>query len=371
MKGNLKSGLVVFLVAMLVMQLVFNDGGRAGAAHSASGKISHISGVRVVIEEGTNKVSPCYCISRTLYCQDNDTVTSDMQIDATQSFLLNAAFLYGYHKNTTADQINTADYSAWNKTQQVVWAIRENKFDGTLNTINVSGCDSEMLKKIAYLNTVPSYVNTEENVLKWNESTNKFELTLTNTTIDGAYSANASVQVDTTTLPQGVTAVVEGENIKLESTEEFTTAQTMKLFKRPADKGLVVAWDNGGGTKQPQITLDYDEAPIAKVMEMKIKTDAKPVVATEAPATSAPTPETTPEVEAEVKPEQQAPVVEDQKVEVKENDMAETTEEDLDDVPKTADMSNITLVYQLLGASAFTMVWLVAVTAIKKRKNLA
>ena len=368
MKTNLKSSLVVFLVAMLVMQVVFNAGGRAGAAHSASGKISHISGVRVVIEEGTNKVSPCYCISRTLYCQDNDTVTSDMQIDATQSFLLNAAFLYGFHKNTTADQITSADYTAWNKTQQIVWAIRENKFDGTLNTLNVSGCDSEMLKKIAYLNTAPTYVTTEENVLKWNASTNKFELTLTNTAIDGAYSANASVQVDTTTLPQGVTAVVEGENIKLESTEEFTTAQTMKIFKRPADKGLVVAWDNGGGTKQPQITLDYDEAPIAKVMEMAIKTEAKPVVATEAP-TPAPTENPTPEVQPEVKPEQQAPVVEEQKVEVKENDMVETTEEDLDDVPKTADASNITLVYQLLGASAFTMVWLVVVTAVKKRRN--
>ncbi len=363
MKGNFKSGLVVFLVAMLVMQVVFNDGWKAGAAHSAAGKISHISGVRVVIEDGTNKVSPCYCISKTLYCQDGDTVTSDMQIDATQSFLLNAAFLYGYHKNTTADQINTADYSAWNKTQQIVWAIRENRFDGTLNTINVAGCDSEMLKKIAYLNTAPSYVTAEENVLKWNESTSKFELTLTNTVIEGGYSANASVQVDTTTLPEGVTAVVEGENIKLESTKEFTTAQTMKIFKRPADKGLVVAWDNGGGTKQPQITLDYDEAPIAKVMDMKIKTEAKPVVATPAPTVE---PSVQPEVTPSAQPEQQAPVVEDQKVEVKENDM---TEQDLDDVPKTADSSNITLVYQLLGASAFTMLWLGAVTIIKKRRE--
>jgi hypothetical protein len=137
----------------------------------------------------------------------------------------------------------------------------------------------------------------------------------------------------------------------------------MKIFKRPADKGLVVAWDNGGGTKQPQITLDYDEAPIAKVMDMKIKTEAKPVVATPEPTVE---PTVTPSVQPEVQPEQQAPVVEEQKVEVKENDMVE---QDLDEVPKTADASNITLVYQLLGASAFTMLWLGAVTVIKRRRE--
>ncbi|MBE5935074.1 MAG: hypothetical protein E7262_04710 [Lachnospiraceae bacterium] len=386
MKGNVKSCLVVFLVAMLVMQVVFNDAGRAGAAHSATGTIKHVSGVRVIIEAGTDKVSPCYCISRTLYCQDNDSVTSDMNIDSTKSFLLNAAFLYGFHKNTTESQITSADYSQWNKTQQVVWAIMEDKFKGTLDTCSVSGCDAAMLKKIAYLNQVPSYVTDQENVMKWNTCSNKFELTLTNTAIEGSYSANAGLQVDTTSLPAGCTATVEGENIKLESTEEFTDVKAIKLFKRPEGKGLVVAWDNGNGTKQPQITLDYDEDPIAKVMDLKVKTEAKPVVATPEP-TPEPTvqpecqPSVLPEVqEPEVQPEvqeptcpqdqgcQQEPVEEEQKVEIKENTMADA-EEQLDDVPKTADSSNLQLVYQLLAASALTMVWLGTITVIKRRRE--
>ena len=366
MKKNLKSAVVVFLVAMLVMQVVFNGSNKVGAAHSDVGSIQHVQGIRVVVEAGTNKVSPCYCISRNLYCSNNDAVTSNMQLDANKSFLLNTAFLYGYNVNTTLEQIPAGASVQWGETQRVVWAIMEDKFDGTVNTIqNCTDCDSEMLKKIAFLNTTPSYINGQENELKWNESTGKFELVLTNTTIDGTYSANASVQVDTTSLPAGVTATVEGENIKLESTEEFTEVKTIKLYKRAAEKGLVVAWDNGGGTRQPQITLDYDEDPIAKVMDLNIKTDKKPVVEV------APTPEPTVEPTVDpVQPTEQPtavePVQENQTCEVKENNLNETP---LDDVPQTADETDLTLPLQLAAASGITMMWLAVAYLIRKKRE--
>ena len=148
------------------------------------------------------------------------------------------------------------------------------------------------------------------------------------------------------------------------------TPSTIKIFKRPADKGLVVAWDNGNGKKQPQITLDYDEAPVAKVMEMTINTNVKKVEEQKpevtVPEVTVPQ-ETVPNNQPNCSEIPKEEIVE--KVEVKENTLEETKTELMDDLPDTADTSNFTLVYQLLAASGITMVWLGTTAVVKRRKN--
>ena len=359
MKKNFKKGAVLFLAGMLVMQLVFNEGTASNAAHSETGTIKNLPNMRVIMEADSNRVSPAYCIDRNLYCQTNDVVTSNKTLDEQKSLLLNAAFVMGFNCDTTISEITqvTSEFS-YDDTQNVIWAIMENKFDGSIASAqNLNGCNKTLATRIAYMATAPSYVNDTENVMKWNTTTSKFELTLTNTTVEGEFSASKYLQVDTSSLPNGVTAKVEGENLVLESTEEFTDVKAIKLYKRAADKGLVIAWDNGNGTKQPQITLDYGEAPIAKVVEVKVKTENKPVVATPEPT-----------VQPTEQPEVQAPVIENQKVEVKENTLAEESSKDLDNVPKTADSSNLSLVYKLMGASIFTMLGFVVIEVIKRKK---
>ena len=101
-----------------------------------------------------------------------------------------------------------------------------------VNTTTQSSSQSreELRRKVYCQVTEPSYVNGEENLLKWNKETKQFELTLTNTkTIDGM-SANATVKADETTLPEGVKVVAEGETLKITSTSEYLDTKTIKIY---------------------------------------------------------------------------------------------------------------------------------------------
>ena len=400
MKKKVFIAMAYFMVAMVAMQLLFNgDSKKSSAAHSESGVISYTNGIRVVVESGTNKISPCYCISRQAGVSAGDNVTSNYDLDAEKSLLINTAMLLGFNiKGEDLQSIQSLDKSGYSVTQNVIWDVIEGQFtiagyDATYNVSNNQQATDqnqttqnpivqpreniiptqnptttqnttltkEGLKKKVYCQvTEPSYVNGEENLLKWNKETKQFELTLTNTkTIDGM-SANATVKADETTLPEGVKVVAEGETLKITSTSEYLDTKTIKIYKRPEAKGKVVAWKNGE-SKQPQVSLDYDEDPVAKVMELKIKTEAKPVevkpVATQKPE--------------EVKP-QTPEVKQDETVKVEEKNVTEkNSKEVLDESPKTGDSFSLALVYKVLIAVAFaTIASIVTNVILNKRREI-
>ena len=221
MRGNIKKALVLFMVGLLVMQVLFSDASKkVFADHSEVGTITYINGVRVVKEANTNVLSTCFCISRTKYVKRNDIVLSNMQLEPNQAFLINNAILLGFNVKGEALEISSEEKAAYTATQKVVWDIIEGNFNEAT---------SDLHKKVEYTQKAPSYVTEEEYVLKWNGQTSLFELELTNTTIEGELSANAYVKVDQSTLPAGVTAEVNGETIKLTSTEEFTDVKNIKI----------------------------------------------------------------------------------------------------------------------------------------------
>ena len=380
MKKNFLRAIAYFMVAMLAMQLLFNNGSEnSKAAHSETGTISYINNIRVVIEAGTNKISPCYCIAQYKGVQSGDYVTSDFQLDAEKTLLINTTMLLGFNVKGEDIAKLSADYIN-NKitTQQVIWDIIDGKFSlatyndvpNDLSSLNYFNPNS-LKQKVYYQVLAPSYVNDTENLLKWNDTTKQFELVLTNTTIKGNLSANATVKADETTLPEGVKVVTEGENLKITSTKEYLDVQTIKLYKRPEVKGKIVAWNNGPD-KQPQVSLDYDEDPVAKVMDLKIKTENKPVEPTPEPT---PEPTKKPETKPEQKPdsnqgEQQKPVVENETVKVEEKNLKEVdANKALDSSPKTADSTSIALAYQLLISVSFSMICLAITHLVKRKRN--
>jgi hypothetical protein len=265
-----------------------------------------------------------------------------------------------------------------NETQNAIWAVSDGTIGNAISTNNyitlLKNNSNSILKQAGYFVANPSYVDGKEKELVWNDTTKQFELTLTNTDVANGLSANKSVKADTTTLPNGVKVVVEGEKLKITSTEEFTTAKTITLYKRVQEKGKLVVWDFASG--QDQITLDYDDPSIAKTMELKIKTGKKPVVATPAPTpapTVAPTqqPSSVPTNQPVV---EQAPVVNNQQVEVKNGDeLQKVTEEQLnsqmDKSPKTADDNKLEIIWTLLGAAFITFVSTVIINTAEKKRN--
>ena len=393
MKKNIFRVVAYFMVAMLVMQVLFNgDSKESNAAHSYNGTISYKNGIRVVVEEGTNVISPCYCISRQKGVNSGDNVTSDFQLTSEEALLINTTMLLGFNiKGTDLEQLRSIDTANYNITQKVIWQIIEGDFKLStfvLNNNNNIGYNTDdntetgmnglarttttttinnnqtmtvdQLKEKVYMQVIePSYVTGTENLMKWNKETKQFELVLTNTNIYNGISANATVKVDETTLPEGVKVEVDGENLKITSSKEYLNTQTIKIYKRPEAKGKVVAWKNGD-YKQPQVSLDYDEDPIAKVMELQLKTEEKPV-------------EVTPTVEPTKQPqkqEQKEPVKENENITIKDEVVPEKDETTVsDESPKTGDSTNIALGYQLLIAALFSMVCVVITNVILKKKN--
>lgn len=383
MKGKVLRSMAIFMAGLVVMQGVFSAGNKAKADHAASGKYSTYGPITVIVEDGTQKKSPCYCIERTVLCSSNgksDTIT----VDPTKALLYNTIFLFGFNSsNITSVTMTNTEMALSNKTQDAIWAVSDGAIGNAINSNNANNYISllknnsnEILKKTGYHMANPSYVDGKEKELVWNETTKQFELTLTNTDVANGYSANNLVKVDNATLPNGVKVVVEGEKLILTSTEEFTTAKSITLYKRVQEKGKLVVWDFASG--QDQITLDYDEPSIAKTMELKIKTGKKPVVATPAPTvapTVAPTQQPTqaPTANVTVAPTQQ-PLVNNTQVEVKDGDkLQEVSKEALDgqmdNSPKTADSSNMELIWTIFGAACITLVTSVIINKVEKKRN--
>jgi hypothetical protein len=141
--------------------------------------------------------------------------------------------------------------------------------------------------------------------------------------------------------------------------KRYKNGTNIKFIKTVSDKGGLVAWKNMGGDKQPQVTIDYDLAPIAQTFEVTVRTEPIDSIQPVDP------------------PKQEQPKVEDPKAvepEKKEEPNYQTKEvvtnkEAMDASPKTADESSITLAYKLIGASLFTMMALYIVSIINKRKQ--
>ena len=368
MKGKFLKCMGIFMASLVVMQGVLTEGYKASAAHSATGAYGGSNGITYIIEDGTGKLSPCFCIEASVGC-GFDGKSDTLTIDSEKAVILNTIFLLGFNmKDISSTSMTSSQTMQHSQTQQAIWSVTDGYVGDSFAAMEQNkNHRDELIKKTAYFVTNPSYVDGAEKELVWNESTNQFELTLTNTVVGDGISANSYVKVDTTSLPSGVQVVVDGENLKLTSTEEFTTAKAITLYKRVEEKGKLVVWDFG--SKQDQITLDYDEPSFAKTMQLNIKTGVKPVVATPEP-TVAPTQEPT------EKPvvEEQAPLEDKQEVEIKDADTlkeveAQELEEQLDDVPKTADNSNLEMVWSLLGAAFVTLVGSVMMNQYDKKKK--
>ena len=477
MKKNVVRFVSSFLVGLVAMQAVFAAGSNsAKAAHSSSSTLTIASNMEIVRtgasdtsvksllgssiakyhhamfikEAGKSNYTTSYCIDMAKLAGKGDVLSADMQIDATQARLINYAMIYGFNqKSYNYSSGSQTDTNHFFSTQSLIWIIRAGQFynDSNRTTLEnyffkswpaIKTKYQDIYKKVKFQDLAPSYVNNTTNVMKWNASTKKFELTLTNTYIDGSYSANNTVKVDTASLPSGVSAKVEGEKLIITSTEEFTSEKTIKITKAPTGKGKIVCWNVSVASKQPQATLDYDEDAIGREFSIKIKTDKKPVDPTPTPAptptpTPAPTPVPTPEVtvpptqaptatpvvtcpptqEVTVPPTMEVtcpPTVEptpevtypplekatcppteevtvppteaptenpvcepeiekEPVIEEKVVDVVEETDEKLDEVPSTADNSNLQLVYSLLIASLFAMAVTMGPTLVKKYRR--
>ena len=386
MKGKVLRCLGIFMAGLVIMQGVFSAGEKAKADHAASGKYSTFGPVTVIVEDGTQKKSVCYCIEKKVLCSNNGQ-SDKITVDPTKALLYNTIFLLGFNSSDITSVImKNEEMKLSNETQNAIWAVSDGTIGNAISTNNyitlLKNNSNSILKQAGYFVANPSYVDGKEKELVWNDTTKQFELTLTNTDVANGLSANKSVKADTTTLPNGVKVVVEGEKLKITSTEEFTTAKTITLYKRVQEKGKLVVWDFASG--QDQITLDYDDPSIAKTMELKIKTGKKPVVATPAP-TVAPTQQPTPaptvaptqqpsSVPTNQPVVEQAPVVNNQQVEVKNGDeLQKVTEEQLnsqmDKSPKTADDNKLEIIWTLLGAAFITFVSTVIINTAEKKRN--
>jgi len=320
----------------VAMQAVFTAGGnKASAAHSSSSTLKIAQNMEIVRtgnkdtsvqsllgsaiakyhhamfikEAGKSNYTTSYCIDMAKLAQNSDTLSADMQIDATQARLINYAMLYGFNsKSYNVSSGTQADTNHFFSTQALIWIIRSGNFSNDTNRTKLENYFfkswpaiktkyQDIYQKVKFQDLAPSYVHETNNVMKWNACTKKFELTLTNQYKSGSYSANNTVKVDTSSLPCGVTAKVEGEKIILTSTSEFTSEKTFKITKAPTSKGKIVCWNVSVSSRQPQATLDYDENAISREFTIKIKTEKKPVEPTPAPTqkpTPAPTPVPTP-----------------------------------------------------------------------------
>ena len=75
------------MAGVVIMQGVFAAGEKAKAAHSATGTYSSVNGICVVVEGGTNKLSPCYCIEAFVSVNRDYEASSDAAYDETKALL--------------------------------------------------------------------------------------------------------------------------------------------------------------------------------------------------------------------------------------------------------------------------------------------
>ena len=425
MKSNIKKGIVFFLVGLMIMQVIFSVTKKdALAYHTENAKLVFLpmelyaTNTRAdsslpapfknrvyrkqlaigIQDAGKNHYEPSYCIDYSKVASTNDGLSSKTEVASSlmtneQAMLINYAIMFGYNKQqidvSSTNQTETNDYFA---TQSLIWIIKEGFFykDAERTAIannfikrwpGIQNTYNKVYSAVSTQVQVPSFVNATENVMKWNACTLKFELTLTNSKYLSNVSAMNTIKVDTSTLPQGVEAKIEGDKLILTSSNEITTAFKVKLVKNIDKKGRVVAWKNTAGDKQAQVTIDYDQEAVPQVFEKSYKTETKPAVVqkpdTTVTITPQPTPQPTPEVTPQPTPEENNTVVDtkEEVFEIKEVVTQEDTKQEpvittqLDDSPQTGDESNITIAYSLIGAAFFSMVALYLVSLINKRKQ--
>ena len=180
MKRNLLRFMGLFMAGVVIMQGAFAAGEKAKASHSETGSYSNYGGVTVMIEAGTNKISPCYCIESSVGCGSTGSSTG-RTLDANQSLLLNTIFLFGFNANnvTSSTSFTAEQRNLHGTTQSIVWAVTNGRFDGSIASVSrqSSSYDQDLLKKVAYHLAEPTYINDQENELVWNANTNQFELT--------------------------------------------------------------------------------------------------------------------------------------------------------------------------------------------------
>ena len=203
-----------------------------------------------------------------------------------------------------------------------------------------------------------SHVNDNVNILKYNSGTRKYELTLENT----ISNAMEYLVVDESSLPEGVTATLNGNKLKLVSNKEIPSEVSIKLKRDYKQKGGLVVWSNEGGTRQAQVSLDFDEEPLLPTMNIRLETAKTSTPSTESQVTvreeSVPTTES-------VATDTSIPE-EDVAYQVKE--LPEVSgDSQLDDVPKTADESCIYYMMMLMGASVIAMAEIFVYKKIKQR----
>lgn len=101
-----------------------------------------------------------------------------------------------------------------------------------LTTTQNTTLTKEGLKKKVYCQvTEPSYVNGEENLLKWNKEIKQFELTLTNTKIIDGMSANATVKTEAKPVEVKPIATQKPEAVKPQ-TPEVKKDETVKVEEK-------------------------------------------------------------------------------------------------------------------------------------------
>ncbi len=446
------------------MQVFFTGGSKkASAAHSETASILFLGGMKLkaattaadtslpapyntkfitnyMVKTIKDSSKSTYDLS---YCIDYDKLVrtgqglSSKESDAgsllttEQARLINYAIMLGYNRQSmdinNKSQDETLQYFA---TQALIWIIQDNFYYDTTNRPklenmfftrwpgiktyyqNLSAAVEEQMR-------CPSFIDGQTYTMEWNEAKQVFGVTFTNTTA----KAMNNVTVDSSNLPAGVTATINGEQLIVHSKNEITTPFKVKLVKNLGKKGRIVAWKTTGADKQPQATIDYDLDPIAQEFEVIVKTNTKPVP-TPAPTvtptptpvpTTPPTPEPTtpptqeptipptqeptcpPTQEPTIPPTQEPtcpptevptcpptqeptcpptetpvepPVVQEpsDEFEIREEEVVIDDGMKQDDTPKTADESNLSFVYMLLGASLISMIGIFTLNAIDKKR---
>ncbi|MBE5936372.1 MAG: hypothetical protein E7262_11445 [Lachnospiraceae bacterium] len=318
MVKRLRNAVIYFLCSLLVVQLLFptvSDKASASVADDA------ILGMRIVTRPvyaqdnsrprpfngrtGTNHAclgikqtgkanyEVSYCIDYALGAWSNDYLTSDYKnMTDEQKVLLNYTLLYGFNSAIVKfDQMKKDEINKYFATQTLVWIIREGYFykDAEREKIEKFLVDDmfpdsrkiydDLYEKVKYMVEVPSYATKTQttcnvHTMKWNESTKKYEVTLTNSLKKGGYTSSTGLTVDKTTLPSGVTVNIKDEKIVISSANTIPDVKTIRFIKDPGVKGKVVAWRNSVTTRQSMVTLDYDEKPIEVDCFVNIQTEA-------------------------------------------------------------------------------------------------
>ena len=303
MKSNIKKGIVFFLVGLMIMQVIFSVTKKdALAYHTENAKLVFLpmelyaTNTRAdsslpapfknrvyrkqlaigIQDAGKNHYEPSYCIGYEKLANTNDKLYSKESATTglmtnENARLVNYAIMLGFNrKSISTVGLTREDRDSYFATQLAVWIAKEGFFYKDAERTKIENFMIEkfptikndyyaIYTKVKQQDSTPSIFNGAVNELKWNEKTGLYEVTLTNTVA----SAMNNVKVVESSLPQGVKVTISGDKLTITSTTEFTSVKAIKFTKNLGVKGRVVAWKNTTGDKQNQVTIDFDQDPIA------------------------------------------------------------------------------------------------------------